>query len=119
MLDDMLQEGFHGRTYAVYRDGKRVTRKAWQSMFPYMDRSFHNYILNIRQKYSENIFASKYTDACGGAVRYGWEITGYQLEGLGDGYNITATISDGSPNPKVIRWYVSFLKSTLQSSQDY
>lgn len=42
-----------------------------------MQTSFHNYVLNIRQKLSEDIFATKYVKEFGGEVRYGWQLVRY------------------------------------------
>ena len=101
----MLQVGFYGRSYAVYRAGKHVMRKAWQNMFPIMDNSFHNYILNIRQSRSEDIFASAYEATSGQSVRFGWEIVELSIDqSLGDGYNVTAVINHASLGKRSIRW---------------
>lgn len=105
VIDDMTQVGFTGRTYAVYKDGKRVTRKAWQSMLPLMDNSFHNYLLNIRQKSSEDIFASRYNTQFNKGVYHGWEIVDYKVgSSLGDEYNITAHITHISLGRRIVRW---------------
>lgn len=102
---DLTQAGFHGRSYAVINDGKRVTRKAWQSMFPMMDNSFHNYILNIRQKNSERLFASKYRDEWHKDVHHEWEIVEQTVDkSPGDGYNVTATLSHVSMGKHTLRW---------------
>lgn len=85
----MLQAGFYGRSYAEYQGGKKVVRSTFQSVFPSMQTSFHNYVLNIRQKLSEDIFATKYMKEFGREVRYGWQLvryvklTGYKEELLG------------------------------------
>ncbi|RYP39902.1 hypothetical protein DL767_002021 [Monosporascus sp. MG133] len=65
---------------------------------------FHNYLLNIRQKNSEDIFASRYKAQCNRIVFHGWEIVDYKIDtGLGDGYNITATISHVSLGRRTVR----------------
>jgi len=105
VVDEMIQAGFSGRSYAVFKDGKHVTRKAWQSMFPMTDNSFHNYILNIRQKNSERIFASRYERDFGKSVHYGWEIVDQRVDkSLEDGYNVTVTISHVSLGKQRLRW---------------
>lgn len=106
VVDDMIQTGFIGRTYAVYnRDGKRVPRKAWQSIAALMDESFHNYSLNIRQKKSEDIIAARYKTQFDRDVYHGWELVDYKLNtNPADGYNITATISHASLGQRVVRW---------------
>lgn len=100
----MIQAGFHGRQYAIFREGQRVTRKAWQGMLPLMDASFHNYILNIRQSLSEDIFAERYRSDHNKSVFYRWRIIDYTLHDPPvDGYNITATIT-GSEHTQIIKW---------------
>lgn len=101
----MLQIGVHGRSYAVYQKGQRVTRTAWQGLFPLADQSFHNYILNIRQSRSEDIFVSAYSRLNSGrGPRYGWQLENLVVEDLADGYNVTATVLDASNAPSTIRW---------------
>ncbi|KAK7754520.1 hypothetical protein SLS62_003540 [Diatrype stigma] len=107
VVDGLMQTGWTGRTYAVYRDGEHVTRRAWQSLLPLMDNSFHNYVLNIRQKRSEEIFAARYKTQFDRAVYHGWEIVAYKIDtSLGDGYNITADISHVSLGQRAVRWWV-------------
>lgn len=105
VVGNMVQAGFHGRSYAVYKDGKKVTRKAWQSMFPMMDASFHNYILNLHQKSSERIFAENYRQECRKDVHYGWEIEDQKVDrSPEDGFNITVTVSHASVGKHTLRW---------------
>jgi phenol 2-monooxygenase len=105
LTGEMTQAGFIGRSYAAYKDGKRVVRKAWQSMFPYMDQSFHNYILNIRQKQSEHIFASRYQNLYDKRVQYGWNIVGYKVDtSPEDDYNVTVSMFHASLGSRAVRW---------------
>ena len=93
------------RTYAVYRDGKRQIRQTWQSVLPYMDSSFHNYIMNLRQHKSESIFASRYVADHGRAVHHGWELKDYNIDtSLADGYNVTVSVSNETAGARNIRW---------------
>ena len=102
---EVIQNSFIGRTYAAYANGKRVTRKAWQSMLPMMDTSFHNYIVNIRQNNSQRIFASRYKSDSGKSVHYSWEIVSQEVDSsLGDGYNVTAELSHAQQGKRTVRW---------------
>ncbi|KAI8626753.1 FAD binding domain-containing protein [Xylariaceae sp. FL1651] len=104
VTDEMLQVGFVGRAASAFKDGKRITRRGWQSIFPAMASSFHNYILNIPQKTSEAIFAKKYEAEGHKAVHYLWEIVDYNIDtSPGDDYNVTATISHPSQGNRIIR----------------
>jgi len=102
----MLQEGFVCRAGVTFKDGQRVTERGWNIAFESMPNTFHDYILNIRQKYSEDIFREKYTEASGSSVQYGWRLTDFRMEKLeADDYNITAYVEDGeSDRKKTIRW---------------
>ncbi|KAJ6789981.1 hypothetical protein PWT90_02937 [Aphanocladium album] len=101
---DITQEAFCGRTYAVYNDGKRVTRAAWQSMLPLMDNSFHNYITNIRQNSSQRIMAARLKNDHGNEVNYEWSIVRYAVDAaMSDGYNVTATVAHAQLGSQQIR----------------
>jgi phenol 2-monooxygenase (NADPH) len=119
VVEDMTQSSYIGRTYAVYQDGKRRTRNGWQTMFPLMQSSFHNYIVNIRQKNSERIFASKYREE-NRDVYYGWEIVDHRIDqSVNDGYNVTATISNGVLGSRSMRWYVTVSRSLESGMTTY
>ena len=101
----MAQVAFTGRTYAVYKDGKRQTRQTWQSVLPYMESSFHSYIMNIRQKMSESIFAKRYAADHGKGIQYGSELKGFKVDtSLSDGCNVTVSIVDENLKEREIRW---------------
>ncbi|RYP90971.1 hypothetical protein DL770_002887 [Monosporascus sp. CRB-9-2] len=54
---------------------------------------------------SEDIFASRYKSQCNRIVFHGWEIVDYEIDtGLGDGYNITTTISHVSLGRRTVRY---------------
>ncbi|KAI1258545.1 FAD binding domain-containing protein [Xylariaceae sp. FL1019] len=104
VAEEVTRAAFIGRTYAVFRDGKRISRKAWQAMGPLMDNSFHNYLVNIRQRYSEDIFATKYKAESNRPIYYGWAITGYAVDtSLSDGHNVTAMISHDTLGKRSVR----------------
>lgn len=105
VADDMTQAAFIGKTYALYKDGKRQVRRTWQTMMSYMENSFHGYVMNLRQKMSESIFASRYSADYGKVVYYGWGLDDLQVDtSVGDGQNVTVWASNASGEKCQIRW---------------
>ncbi|OJD33491.1 pentachlorophenol 4-monooxygenase [Diplodia corticola] len=89
LFDQMAQIGFFARNATTYKDGHIVPGRGWQILWKAMKDSFHPYVLNIRQKYSEQVFRENY-EAFGYQVHYGWEVVGYDVDtSIGDGYNVT------------------------------
>lgn len=103
--NDVTQAAFIGRTSAAFRDGKRINRPAYQSIFPLLDQSFHNYIVNIRQNSSQRIFAARYKADFNKSVQYGWELVSQEVDqSRDDGYNVTAVLSHSSKGQRTVRW---------------
>ncbi|KAJ5004015.1 Phenol hydroxylase [Colletotrichum sp. SAR 10_66] len=93
VAEDMVQAGNVARGIAAYQEGKRTPAVGQQTMFTAMNGTFHNYVLNIRQKNSQAIFAAKYKAVSGNDVQYQWELIDYQIDqSPQDGYNITAVL---------------------------
>ncbi|KAJ3945513.1 hypothetical protein N0V92_013473 [Colletotrichum tropicale] len=93
VAEDMVQAGNVARGIAAYQEGKRTPAVGQQTMFTAMNGTFHNYVLNIRQKNSQAIFAAKYKAVSGNNVQYQWELIDYQIDQAPqDGYNITAVL---------------------------
>ncbi|KAH9909865.1 FAD/NAD(P)-binding domain-containing protein [Xylariomycetidae sp. FL2044] len=104
VLDDMLQIGVTARSFVVFKDGKPVPRKSWQLMIKMLDNSYHDYILNLRQKRSEDVFVSKYKTDFGKSVYYGWELVDCGIDtSLGDGYNVTVEMTHATLGKKTVR----------------
>ena len=94
LLDEMNQIGFITRTSVTYKDGKRIAARGWHSLFTHIDQSYLNYVLNIRQKYSESVFLERYRQL-GGDVCYAWELKDFNVnEKALDDRKITAIIED-------------------------
>ncbi|KAL1645784.1 hypothetical protein SLS58_003668 [Diplodia intermedia] len=92
LFDQMAQIGFLARNSTTYKDGKLVPSRGWQILWKAMRESFHQYVLNIRQKYSEEVFRTSY-EAFGYQVQYGWEVVGYDVDpSVGDGCNVAVRI---------------------------
>ncbi|MCJ1317636.1 hypothetical protein MMC15_002961 [Xylographa vitiligo] len=53
--ETLAQIGFIGRSAVTFHDGKRINGRGWGFISEPLD-SFFDYCLNIRQKYSENVF---------------------------------------------------------------
>lgn len=78
LLETMNQIGFIARDSATFgKDGKRVTTRGWHSMYNHMGSTFLDYVLNIRLKYSEDVFMEAY-EKRGGKILQGWEVTDLQ-----------------------------------------
>ena len=105
LAGEMTQAGFVARSSAGYRDGKRVTARGWHQIFAALATSYHDYILNIRQANSQDIFGSMYKMDFGKDIHHGWEITHYELDtSPGEEYKVIATISHPSEGEQTIRW---------------
>lgn len=116
---EITQAGFIGKTYAVFRDGKRQVQRTWQSMLSYMQTSFHGYMMNLRQRKSESIFAARYLADHGKAIHYGWELSDFKVDtSLGDGHNVTVWTSHSSGKSRKIRWYVSYQQKVLAANKE-
>ncbi|KAI8718594.1 FAD-binding-3 domain-containing protein [Fusarium sp. LHS14.1] len=92
VADDLTQEGFVSRSSINFKDGTRVNERGWNLMFDHFKPSYHDYALNIRQRYSEDVFRNHF-ESCGKSVWFSWKLTAYAIDtSLGDGYNVTATL---------------------------
>lgn len=77
-------------------------------MFTAMTGTFHDYILNIRQKSSQAVFSAKYKEISGTEVQYQWELVDYQIDDKPqDNYNLTAVLQHPQHGIRSVRWYVS------------
>jgi phenol 2-monooxygenase (NADPH) len=83
LLHEMVQSGFIHRGAVAYRQGKRVTSRGWQGMWS-AHGTFCDFALNLRLKYSEEIFQNAY-EKNGGIVATGWEVADIKIDaGAGD-----------------------------------
>jgi phenol 2-monooxygenase len=108
VIDDLEQMGFSARANANFNNGKRVVARGWQVIFEGLHNTFFNYMLNIRQKFSEDIFGEKYC-GLGKNIHYGWQFKGLErIETSTDEYNIAANIEHSATGKeKIIKWYVT------------
>ncbi|KAL3480024.1 pentachlorophenol 4-monooxygenase [Aspergillus californicus] len=92
LLEEMNQIGYVGRNSVTYKDGKRVTSRGWHIMFERMTGTYLDYCLNIRQKYSEEIFRNAY-QRIGGNPYIGWKLESYSVNNEAeDDYKVTSHI---------------------------
>jgi phenol 2-monooxygenase (NADPH) len=58
LFDDMAQIGLLSRRSTTWKDGKRVQGRGWRGVESIKD-SFFDFMINIRLKYSEDVFRAK------------------------------------------------------------
>lgn len=59
LFDDLAQIGFVARQSFVYRDGQKLQGRGWQMSATTAGKTYFDYALNIRLKYSEDVFRGK------------------------------------------------------------
>jgi phenol 2-monooxygenase len=92
LLDEMSQVGLIGRASVTYKDGQKVQDRGWDFLNTISD-TYLTYCLNIRQKYSEDIFRTS-LEQHGGKVNAGWTLRNFVLDDVADDYKICAEIID-------------------------
>ncbi|KAL4937596.1 hypothetical protein BDV06DRAFT_232472 [Aspergillus oleicola] len=75
----LFRIGFIGRNSVTFKDGERVTSRGWHSMFRHMHGTYLDYCLNVRQKYSEEIFRNAYKKL-GGSVYLSWKLESFEVD---------------------------------------
>ena len=107
LLEEMNQIGFIARNMATFKDGKRVSSRAWQSLFVHINLSYLNYLLNIRQKCSETVFLKRYR-WLGSEVHFQCQLEDYSIhEDALDGRKVAAIVRDmPSGNVWTVRRYL-------------
>lgn len=92
LLDEMSQVGLIGRASVTYKDGEKVQDRGWDFVSKMTDTYF-DYCLNIRQKYSEDIFRSA-LEQHGGKVNAGWTLKNFVVDDATDDYKISVAMTD-------------------------
>ncbi len=104
---DIVQEGFASRSSVNFKDGQRSNERGWASLFDHLKTSYHDYVLNIRQRHSEDVLRHRY-QSYGRSLWEGWELTSYVEDStLNDGFNITATVEHRLQGQARIRRFVA------------
>ncbi|PVH99998.1 FAD/NAD(P)-binding domain-containing protein [Periconia macrospinosa] len=103
LTEDLVQEGFISRGGVNFKDGKRVDARGWNLMYQHSKRSFHDYNLNLRQRYTEDVFRNRYANQ-GKTVWEGWELVQFSIDTTpDDGCNISAVLNHSSLGEKHVR----------------
>ena len=91
LFDDMAQQGVIVRRSITFdSNGKRANGRGW-SFVDDARGTYFNYLLNLRLKYSEDIFR-RYNKKLGGHVQAPVKLVDFSLdENAADDYKITAT----------------------------
>jgi phenol 2-monooxygenase (NADPH) len=93
LLDDLLQIGYIAHSSVTYKDGKRVTERGWNAIYENMHNTNMNYVLNIRQKYSEQVFRNAY-ERLGDHVHKGWILKRLSYEDTPQGVRVKSIIEE-------------------------
>ncbi|KAJ9623394.1 hypothetical protein H2203_005653 [Taxawa tesnikishii (nom. ined.)] len=98
LADSLTQVGLIGREHSSFRNGKKVHRRSWNLLIHVTD-TFFDYALNIRQKYSEEIFRAAF-EQHGGHVHAGAKLKDFHLdEDARDDYKVIADVAGEDGNP--------------------
>ena len=97
LADTMNQIGFIGRGSATFKDGKRIHGRGWD-FISRMHDTYFNYCLNIRQKYSENVFRDGF-EAAGGKVIAGAKLKDFSIDDSVDDYKVRIQVEDAQGRP--------------------
>ena len=78
LLEEMEQVGLIARSSVNYgKNGERIVERGWHEMFNQMGDTLLKYVLNIRLKYSEDIFEAAYKEQ-GGKIFTESEMTTFE-----------------------------------------
>ncbi|KAK5173996.1 uncharacterized protein LTR77_001075 [Saxophila tyrrhenica] len=92
LYDDLAQVGLVARRAVTFKEGKRVHGRGWTQFENFTDTYF-DFSLNVRLKYSEDIFRRRIGEL-GGEVHAPVRLVGLELdEDAKDDYKVTATCS--------------------------
>jgi phenol 2-monooxygenase (NADPH) len=94
LLDEMAQMGVIARSSVAFKNGKKVTTRGWNVVFTEMGGTYLDYVLNLRQQFSEGIFRDAY-ERFNVKVHAGWTLKGLVVdENPNNGYRVTSTIEE-------------------------
>ncbi|KAK5119752.1 hypothetical protein LTR85_007328 [Meristemomyces frigidus] len=91
LFDDLAQIGVVGNRNFTYKDGKKVQGRGWTIFEKLAGKTFFDYSLNIRLKYSEDVFRAKLAEL-GVTIHAPVKLETFSLdEGTADDYKVRAT----------------------------
>ena len=103
--ETLEQIGFIGRSAVTYHDGKRIRGRGWGFISKPLD-TFFDYCLNIRQKYSENVFRDA-AKALGTSIHSNTKLIGFTVDDEQSDYKITAELQEeGGKRTRVQSKYI-------------
>lgn len=90
LFDDLAQTGVVGKRNFTYKNGKKVQGRGWSMFENLAGKTFFDYSLNIRLKYSENVFRAKSVEL-GVAVYAPVKLETFSLDEGESEYKVRAT----------------------------
>ena len=105
VFDPMAEIAHIARGYVNYNAGKRVVSGSYHSVFNSMHGTFFDYVINIRQKYSEQIFRKSFEEH-GGTFYEAYELLSIvQDDDAVDDYALTVRVRDNATGEEhAIQW---------------
>ncbi|KAG9845176.1 hypothetical protein KCU77_g8942, partial [Aureobasidium melanogenum] len=99
LADAMSQVGFVDRGSVTFKNGRRVHGRGWD-FISRMHDTFFGYCLNIRQKYSEDIFRNAY-ERCGGKLHTGAKLIDFTVDdNAADDYKVKIQFVNENGTPR-------------------
>ena len=105
VFDSMIEIAHIARGYVNYNAGKRVISGSYHSVFNSMHGTFFDYVINIRQRYSEQIFQQSFEEH-GGTFYEACELLSIvHDENAADDYVLTVRVKDSAAGKEhEIKW---------------
>ncbi|KAK5723562.1 hypothetical protein LTR15_005260 [Elasticomyces elasticus] len=103
LYEDLAQVGYVSKQRFTYADGQRVQGRGWKGVDGISGLTHFDYILNIRLKYSEDIFRAKLADK-DVQINAPTKLLNFNLDPkVGDDYQVRATCEDTHGNSTTVR----------------
>lgn len=99
--ETLAQIGFVGRSAVTYHDGKSIYGRGWGFISKPLD-TFFDYCLNIRQKYSENVFRDA-AKGFGSSIHNNTKLIGFTVDDEKNDYKITAELEEEGGKAKTVQ----------------
>lgn len=93
LADELMQRGFVVRGQITYRDGQRVESNVFGSVDN--TETFFDYLLLLRQKYTEDIIGAAYKKSSGTSVHHGTKLQEYRVINNATDHKVEAIINTG------------------------
>jgi phenol 2-monooxygenase len=105
VFEQMAEIAHISRGYVNYNGGKRVISGTYHSMFNQLQGTYFDYVINIRQKYSEQIFRKAF-ESYGGTFYEEYELVSIvQDDDAVDDYALTVRVKNNATGEEnEIKW---------------